>query len=297
MFECCDKQRIKSDFLERDPTTADTQIDSYTLVVNTKTGDLSFKTKDGNGNPKINKLSGGGGGGDGIQTINGKNPDSSGNYQITSSDIPTASESQAGVAPLASSDETIKGEVQNKIVTPKTLSDKLGDQTQTYFGIGKGKDKPIEWAPISSDTIDYSYDPINKKIMLNVKNPTQSNWNTVRMREGDFEEYAVDKTIYITDRANGASTIGLKDNAEYEDHTEIEVYSLRYGFQITAENPEKDEVQIRYMDKFSTKGTGSLKSPNYGNPNDNLSWVKLTFYKELGLWITQYYSSTEFEVT
>lgn len=206
-------------------------------------------------------------------------------------------ENQKGIYLTSSSQETIKGEIQNKIVTPKTLSDKLGDQTQTYFGIGNGKDKPIEWAPISSDTLNYSYDAVNKKINLNVKDPPKNEWSTVRMTEGDFEEYAVDKTIYIADRANGACTIGLKDNAEYKDHTEIEVYSLRHGFQITAENPEKGEVQIRYIDKFSTKGTGSLKSPNYGDPNDNLSWVKLTFYKELGIWIAQYYSSTEFEVT
>lgn len=137
----------------------------------------------------------------------------------------------------------------------------------------------------------------NQKGVAIAKNPTQSDWNTIRMTEGDYEEYAVDKTIYIADRDNGACTIGLKDNTEYKDHTEIEIYSLRHGFQITAENPEKNEIQIRYMDKFSTKGTGSVKSPNYGDPNDNLSWIKLTFYKTLGIWIAQYYSSTEFEVT
>lgn len=70
MFECCDKQRIKDVFLDRDPTNNDTQINSYTYVVNTKTGDLFFKTKDASGNPKITKLSGGGGGGgSGIQKI------------------------------------------------------------------------------------------------------------------------------------------------------------------------------------------------------------------------------------
>lgn len=239
---------------------------------------------------------GGGGGGDGIKTINGKGPDSSGNYQIKSDDIPKASTTEAGAAQIASSEETIAGTVENKIVTPKTLSDKLGEQTQGYFAIGNRKEQAIVWAPISSTTLNYSYDPVNNKINLNVKDPVKNEWSTVRMTEGDFEEYAVDKTIYIADRANGACTIGLKDNAEYQDHTEIEVYSLRHGFQITAENPEKGEVQIRYMDKFSTKGTGWLRSPNYGDPNDNLSWVKLTFYKSLGLWIAQYYSSTNFEV-
>lgn len=130
-----------------------------------------------------------------------------------------------------------------------------------------------------------------------VKNPQKSDWSTIRMTEGDYEERAVDKTIYIADRANGACTISLKDNSEYKDHTEIEVYSLRHGFEIAALNPEKGEVQIRYMDKFSTKGVGILKSPNYGDPNDNLSWVKLTFYKSLGIWIAQYYSSNEFTVS
>lgn len=258
---------------------------------------MKWKINPFTGLPDLTGDGGGGRGGDGIQTINGRKPDANKNFNITAQDIPDASENAKGGAPLASSDETIKGEVTNKIVTPKTLADKLGDQTQTYFGIGNGKDKPIEWAPISSDTLNYSYDPVNKKIILNVKNPKQSDWSTVRMTEGDYEEYAKDKTIYIADRANGACTIGLKDNAEYQDHTEIEVYSLRHGFQITAENPEKGEVQIRYMDKFSTKGGGTLKSPGYGDPNDNLSWVKLTFYKSLGLWIAQYYSSTNFEVS
>lgn len=102
--------------------------------------------------PTVNRIgkldNGGGGGGDGIQTINGKKPDSSGNYQITSSDIPTASESQAGGAPLASSDETIKGEIGDKIVTPKTLADKLGDQTDGKYYQGQGKDKPGKWVDL-----------------------------------------------------------------------------------------------------------------------------------------------------
>jgi hypothetical protein len=143
-------------------------------------------------------------------------------------------------------------------------------------------------------TISSTYE--NGIFNFKVTNPTSSDWSTVRMTEGDFEEYAVDKTIYIADRPNGAAIIGLKDNAEYQDHTEIEVYSLRHGFQITAEYPEKGEVQIRYMDKFSTKGSGTLKSPNYGDPNDNKSWIKMTFYKELSLWIAQYYSSSDFTV-
>ena len=127
--------------------------------------------------PTENKISipdNGGGGGDGIKTINGKGPDSSGNYQITSNDIPTATDTSKGVASFANSDETIAGQVSDKIVTPKTLSDKLGDQTQTYFGIGNGKNNPIIWAPIDSTTLDYSFDPVNKKITLNVKNPKQS---------------------------------------------------------------------------------------------------------------------------
>lgn len=258
---------------------------------------MKWKINPFTGLPDLTGNGGGGGGGDGVKKINGKSPDSSGNYQIKSDDIPTASEASQGAASLATSDETIAGTVTNKIVTPKTLSDKLGDQTQNYFGIANGKDKPIEWATIASETLNYSYDPVNKKINLNVKDPISTNWNTIRMTEGDYEEYAKDKTIYIADRANGACTIGLKDNSEYKDHTEIEIYSLRHGFQVIAENPEKGEVQIRYMDKFSTKGGGILKSPNYGDPNDNLSWIKLTFYKSLGLWIAQYYSSTNFEVS
>lgn len=145
------------------------------------------------------------------------------------------------------------------------------------------------------NTLSSTY--VNGVLNLKVTNPTASDWSTIRMTEGDFEEFASDKTIYIADRANGACTIALRDNSEYKDHTVFEVYSLRHGFQISALNPEKNEVQIRYMDKFSTKGTGSIKSPNYGDPNDNKSWLKLTFYKELGLWIVQYYSSTDFEIT
>lgn len=82
MFECCYKDRIKDAFTNRNPTINDTQIDAYSLVVNESTGDLFFKTKDGDGNPKITKLSGGGAGSDGIKTINGVSSDSSGEFNL-----------------------------------------------------------------------------------------------------------------------------------------------------------------------------------------------------------------------
>lgn len=92
--------------------------------------------------------SGGGGGGDGIKKINGQGPDASGNYVIKSSDIPNASESSKGAAPLATSEETIKGEVGNKIVTPATLAAKLGAQTKGKLYQGNGPDKPGEWVDV-----------------------------------------------------------------------------------------------------------------------------------------------------
>lgn len=101
--------------------------------------------------PTENKISvpdGGGGGGDGIKTINGKGPDSSGNYQIVADDIPTASETTKGGASFATSEETIAGTVTNKIVTPKTLADKLGEQNEGKYYRGKGKDQPGEWVDL-----------------------------------------------------------------------------------------------------------------------------------------------------
>ncbi len=91
---------------------------------------------------------GGGGGGDGIKTINSKGPDSSGNYQIKSDDIPKATATEAGSASLATSEETIAGTVTDKIVTPKTLSDKLGDQTAGKFYQGQGPDQPGKWVDL-----------------------------------------------------------------------------------------------------------------------------------------------------
>lgn len=71
MFDCCNEKRIKSVFLPRDPTINDFQIDPYSLVVNESTGDIFFKTKDAIGNAKIIKLSGGGGGSGGVESLNG----------------------------------------------------------------------------------------------------------------------------------------------------------------------------------------------------------------------------------
>lgn len=103
---------------------------------------------------------GGGGGGDGVKKINGKDPDSSGNYVIKADDIPTASETSQGGAPLATSDETIKGQISNKIVTPKTLADKLGAQTKGKFYQGNGPDQPGEWVDLPTPP-DPSFVPMS----------------------------------------------------------------------------------------------------------------------------------------
>lgn len=121
--------------------------------------------------PTENKISvpdGGGGSGDGIKTINEKGPDSSGNYQIVADDIPTASETTKGGASFATSEETIAGTVTNKIVTPKTLSDKLGDQTEGKYYRGKGKDKPGEWVDLPNPPTP-SYVPIPLEVFISDK--------------------------------------------------------------------------------------------------------------------------------
>lgn len=148
---------------------------------------------------------------------------------------------------------------------------------------------------IPNDTLQYTYN--NGVLSIGVKNPTASIWKTTRMVEQAAEEDAKDKTIYLADRANGACTINIENNNQYPDHAEFEVYSLRHGFQISFLNPEQTDLQLRYMDKFSTKGGGKIQSPGYGDPSDNKSWIKMTFYKSIPLWIAQYYSSTEFTIT
>lgn len=109
---------------------------------------MKWKINPFTGLPDLTGDGGGGGGGDGVKKINGKSPDSSGNYVIKSDDIPTASESSQGGAPLATSAETIAGTIPNKIVTPKTLSDKLGEQTAGKFYQGDGPDKPGKWVDL-----------------------------------------------------------------------------------------------------------------------------------------------------
>lgn len=155
--------------------------------------------------PTENKLiipESGGGGGDGIKTINGKGPDESGNYQITSDDIPTATTITKGIASFATSDETIAGTVENKIVTPKTLSDKLGDQTVGKFYQGDGKDKPGKWVdiptpptpsfiPITFDTFisdkvaqtNHAYGAIDSKTTITLQLPPRGSF-----KRGDILE-------------------------------------------------------------------------------------------------------------
>lgn len=105
---------------------------------------MTFDINPFTGLPDLTGKNGGGGGG-GIDTINGRGPDANKNFQIKAEDIPDASETEKGGAPLASSDETIKGEVISKIVSPKTLGDKLGDQTKGKYCVGNGKDQPLDW--------------------------------------------------------------------------------------------------------------------------------------------------------
>lgn len=105
---------------------------------------MTFDINPFTGLPDLTGKSGGGGGG-GIDTINGRGPDSNKNFQIKAEDIPDASETQKGGAPLASSEETIQGEIATKIVSPKTLGDKLGAQTKGKYCVGNGKDQPLDW--------------------------------------------------------------------------------------------------------------------------------------------------------
>lgn len=81
------------------------------------------------GLPQLVGDGGGGGGGDGVKKINGKSPDSSGNYVIKADDIPIATTTSSGGAPIATSQEAIDGTVDNKIISPKTLSDALNAQS------------------------------------------------------------------------------------------------------------------------------------------------------------------------
>lgn len=123
---------------------------------------MKWKINPFTGLPDLTGDGGGGGGGDGIQTINGRKPDANKNFNITAQDIPDASENAKGGASLASSDETIKGEVANKIVTPKTLADKLGEQTAGKFYQGQGPDQPGKWVDIPTPPASYVPIPFSK---------------------------------------------------------------------------------------------------------------------------------------
>lgn len=88
---------------------------------------MSFEINPFTGLPDLTGPGGGGGGG-GVQKINGNSPDSSGNYVIKPTDIPTATESTRGGATIATSQDIIDGTVDNKIVTPKKLAEALNNQ-------------------------------------------------------------------------------------------------------------------------------------------------------------------------
>lgn len=86
---------------------------------------MTFDINPFTGLPDLTGKNGGGGGG-GIDTINGRGPDSNKNFQITAQDVPDATEGAKGALPIATSSEAISGTIDNKIITPKKLSDALG---------------------------------------------------------------------------------------------------------------------------------------------------------------------------
>jgi hypothetical protein len=193
------------------------------LTVNPVTGLLELVAKGG-----------GGGGGDGIKKINGKGPDSSGNYVIKANDIPTASESSQGAALLASSDETIKGEIGNKIVTPKTLADKLGEQTAGKFYQGQGVDKPGKW-------VDIPEPPIRSLPFKKFNSFTKAQANYV---------YAL-----VSPDPNPPVPLELPDRGNFREGDVIEVENVSgVSFKITI--PSNSAVEIRYDDQLITDISG-----------------------------------------
>lgn len=209
--------------------------------------------------------------------------------------VQNSSSTQKGVSQLATQEETISGEENTKIVTPKTLSDKLGDQTQTHFGIGNGKNQPISWAPISSTTLDYSYDPVNKRIILNVKDPKRSDWVNSEYDASAYFARPKDHDAIFGNRNEGPLEIQIEDAENYKNFDTFFVYSMQRGWEITWVNPEKN-YQMRFLDKFTTAGTGKIRSTKYGDPTCR-DYIKMTYLSHINLWIADWYSSTEFEVT
>lgn len=82
--------------------------------------------------------------------------------------VQNSSSTQKGVSQLATQEETISGEENTKTVTPKTLSDKLGDQTEGKYYRGKGKDQPGEWVDLPNPPSP-SYVPIPLETFINDK--------------------------------------------------------------------------------------------------------------------------------
>lgn len=102
---------------------------------------------------------GSGGGGDGIQTINGRKPDANKNFNIIAEDVPDASESAKGGLPIATSAEAIAGTIDNKIITPKKLSDALGNALSGLKFGGLKYKKFDDFTQMEPNTLYISIDP------------------------------------------------------------------------------------------------------------------------------------------
>lgn len=125
--------------------------------------------------------------------------------------------------------------------------------------------------------------------------PSQKEWENSEYEAAAYFARPEDHDAIFANRDQGPLEIQIQDAEHYKNFDTFFVYSMQRGWEITFENPEKG-YQMRFLDKFTTAGYGKIKSTKYGDPTCR-DYIKMTYLSHINLWIVDWYSSTEFEVT
>jgi hypothetical protein len=125
--------------------------------------------------------------------------------------------------------------------------------------------------------------------------PAQKEWKNSEYEAAAYFARPEDHDAIFANRDEGPLEIQIKDPQEYKNFDTFFVYSMQRGWEIVFENPEKG-YQMRFLDKFTTAGSGKIRSTKYGDPACR-DYIKMTYLSHINLWIVDWYSSTEFEVT
>lgn len=125
--------------------------------------------------------------------------------------------------------------------------------------------------------------------------PSQKEWKNSEYEGAAYFARPEDHDAIFANRDEGPLEIQIQKSDYYKNFDTFFVYSMQRGWSIEFLYPEENH-QMRFMDKFTTAGTGKIQSTKYGDPTCR-DYIKMTYLSHIKLWIVDWWSSLDFEVT